>query len=98
MFVFILLFLILHSISAAETCGKKDFFRLTTDVYPIHYDMQIRQDLEKLTFTAIEIIHIEIKSKTSKIKLHSFELNITSVTLDGNIDASVSYCCGSTTI
>ncbi|RWS20531.1 puromycin-sensitive aminopeptidase-like isoform X2, partial [Leptotrombidium deliense] len=79
-------------------CGEKDFFRLSSDVYPTHYDLQIRQDLEKLTFTGIEVIHLEIKSPKTTIKLHSLDLNITSVTFNGNIDASIIYCKSEQTI
>ncbi|RWS01844.1 puromycin-sensitive aminopeptidase-like isoform X2, partial [Leptotrombidium deliense] len=92
MFLFIVASIIIQYFAVVDNCGKKDFFRLTPDVYPTHYDLQIRQDLEKLTFTCIEVIQIEIKANKSSLKLHSLDLNISSVTFNGNIDASISYC------
>ncbi|RWR99646.1 puromycin-sensitive aminopeptidase-like protein, partial [Leptotrombidium deliense] len=71
---------------------------LTPDVYPTHYDLQINQDLENLTFIGIEVIHLVFRSEKSTIKLHSLDINITAVKLNGNVDASISYCKSEQTV
>ena len=50
--------------------------RLSKNVLPQVYNIQLRPDLENFTFEGIETIHISILQKTRTIILHSKELEI----------------------
>jgi len=50
--------------------------RLTGNVTPIKYDIQIKPDLENFTFHGIETITLNIKKPTKILTLHSKEIDI----------------------
>ncbi|PPQ87694.1 hypothetical protein CVT25_011461 [Psilocybe cyanescens] len=51
--------------------GVQDAYRLPTSVKPIHYDITVKTDLEKLTFEGLAKISLEIKTDTSTIVLNA---------------------------
>ncbi|KAH8117511.1 peptidase family M1-domain-containing protein [Phellopilus nigrolimitatus] len=55
--------------------------RLPLDVKPLHYDVTIRTDLEKLAFDGVVVIDLEILKETSSIVFHTSNLNIKDVTI-----------------
>jgi len=59
-------------------------YRLPTNVKPVHYDVKIKTDLEKLTFEGVALIDLEIKEETSQIIFNSFSLNLGDVTLQSD--------------
>ncbi|TFK74328.1 leucyl aminopeptidase [Pluteus cervinus] len=58
------------------TTTSPDQFRLPTSVKPLHYDVTIRTDLEKLVFDGFVKISLEVKEETSKIVLNSAGLEL----------------------
>ena len=64
--------------------------RLSKNVIPSKYDIQLRPDLENFTFEGIEIIRLSILQKTRIITLHSKELEIGTVRL-GEVFGGVFY-------
>jgi len=50
--------------------------RLSKDVTPIKYTIEIKPDLENFTFEGIETISIKIAKPTNKLTLHSKEIQI----------------------
>ena len=41
--------------------AKKDFERLPTSVKPVNYNIRLHPDLEKFTFTGVEVIDVEVR-------------------------------------
>lgn len=70
---------------------KKPFERLPAHVVPINYDITLKPQLEKFTFSGIEIIDVQVKEPTAKIVLNAFDVNIENVSyqseVSGNADA-----------
>ncbi|MDQ5922483.1 MAG: puromycin-sensitive aminopeptidase [Patescibacteria group bacterium] len=50
--------------------------RLSKDVTPIKYNIEIKPDLENFTFEGIETISIKLNKPTNKLTLHSKEIQI----------------------
>ena len=50
--------------------------RLSKDVMPLEYDIQLKPDLENFTFEGIETINLSLLKKTKTITLHSKEIEI----------------------
>ena len=66
--------------------------RLTEDVIPLHYKIHLTPDLDEFVFEGEEEISLDVSKTTSKIVLHSAELEILSAqasyrkkTLEGKI-------------
>jgi len=64
--------------------AASDSFRLPTDVQPIHYDVTIRTDLEKLTFDGFVKIDLDVKKETSQIVFNSSALNLGNASLQSD--------------
>lgn len=56
--------------------NPKKNVRLSKDVVPIEYDIQLKPDLQNFTFEGIETISLSIFKKTKTITLHSKEIEI----------------------
>jgi puromycin-sensitive aminopeptidase len=68
--------------------------RLSKNVAPTTYDIQLRPDLENFTFEGIETITLSVLKKTKKITLHSKEIEIITADIEekkGKIFAKISY-------
>ncbi|MFA5841010.1 MAG: M1 family metallopeptidase [Candidatus Paceibacterota bacterium] len=50
--------------------------RLSKNVIPIKYDMELRPDLDNFTFSGVEVIDLSISKNTKTITLHSKEIEI----------------------
>ena len=50
--------------------------RLSKNVIPLKYDIQLKPDLENFTFTGIETINISVLKSTNTITLHSRDIDI----------------------
>ncbi len=57
---------------------KKSKVRLAKHIFPLHYEITLRPDLEAHTFSGDEIIQINTDKAVKEITLHSKELNISS--------------------
>ncbi len=55
---------------------SKKSVRLSTDVIPISYEIEIKPDLENFTFSGLETISLQIKKATKTLVLHSREIEI----------------------
>ena len=55
---------------------NKKGVRLSKDIIPLEYDIQLKPDLENFTFTGIETIKVAIRAKTKSITIHSKDIDI----------------------
>ena len=62
---------------------KKNNIRLSKYVIPDKYDIQLTPDLENFTFEGIETIHLSILKQTKSLTLHSKNLEIETVKIQG---------------
>lgn len=69
---------------------KQKGIRLSKNIVPIEYDIQLRPDLENFTFEGIETLTLSILKKTKILTLHSKELEIETAQVAG-IFAKISY-------
>lgn len=46
---------------------ERDAYRLPTNVYPSHYDLIFKTDLEKLVFEGQGIVHLDVKEATNHV-------------------------------
>ncbi|PVU86388.1 hypothetical protein BB561_006720 [Smittium simulii] len=60
---------------------EKDNQKLSTNIRPLHYKINIRPDLEKFEFYGKVSVLLSVLKKTNFIELNSKNLNFTSVTL-----------------
>jgi puromycin-sensitive aminopeptidase len=67
--------------------------RLSKNVIPTKYDIQLRPDFESFTFEGIETITVSILKKTRTLTLHSKELEIETAQIGGKekLFAEISY-------
>ena len=68
--------------------------RLSKNIVPIEYDIELKPDLENFTFNGIETITLSILKKTKTITLHSKEVEIDTADVligGGKIFAKISY-------
>ena len=73
---------------------KKETVRLSKNVVPIEYDLQLQPDLENFTFEGIEIIKLSVLKATKTFTLHSKGLEIETVEIatgGEKIFAKISY-------
>ena len=61
---------------------KSKSVRLSKNVVPERYDLQLRPDLENFTFEGVETISIQILKATKTLTLHSKEIEILTVSLE----------------
>lgn len=71
--------------------NKKKNVRLPSDVIPLYYNITLKPDLESHTFSGEETITIDLKKEADSITLHSKDLDIVSVALDGIPAKKISY-------
>src|SRR6266404_7282141 len=64
--------------------------RLSKNVTPIAYNIELKPDLDNFTFTGIETITLNILEKTKNITLHSKEIEIDTADIS-KIFAKISY-------
>lgn len=55
---------------------KKNPYLLPSDVKPVHYELELKPDLEKFTFAGEIATNIVVRKPTSKVTLHSADLKI----------------------
>jgi aminopeptidase N len=63
--------------------------RLPVGVTPIHYDISVKPDAEKLTFTGNSTIRIKVSAPTPTITLNAVDLDIGKASLDGVVAQSL---------
>lgn len=64
--------------------------RLSKDVIPLEYDIELRPDLKNFTFLGIEVILITLAKETKSITLHSKEIEIETAEINKEY-AKISY-------
>ena len=64
--------------------------RLSKNIIPIKYDIELRPDLENFTFEGVETIYLDILEQTKYITLHSKDLKIETVSISINKTRSTS--------
>src|SRR5258705_8524198 len=64
--------------SFADTPGK-----LPKTVVPVHYAIDLKPNLEKLTVAGNEVVEIEVHEPTDKLVLNALDLTVASASLDG---------------
>lgn len=70
--------------------GKQQSVRLSKNVVPREYELQLRPDLENFTFEGVETISLEILKPTKTLTLHSKELEIMTASISG-VFGKISY-------
>src|SRR3989344_3685649 len=73
---------------------QKGRVRLSNNVVPIRYDIQLKPDLENFSFEGIETITASLSKKTKVLTLHSRELEIETAKMATNgrkFFAKISY-------
>ena len=55
---------------------KQSDVRLSKDVSPTKYEIQLKPDLKNFTFDGLETIHLLLKKLTKTLTLHSKEIEI----------------------
>ena len=53
--------------------------RLSPNIIPTNYHLELKPDLENFTFSGMETIHLSILQKTRIITLHAKEIEIDTV-------------------
>jgi puromycin-sensitive aminopeptidase len=69
---------------------KMNSVRLSKNIAPLEYNIQLKPDLENFTFSGIETITVSVLEKTKKITLHSKEIEIDTVDINKSF-AKISY-------
>ncbi len=69
---------------------NKKSIRLSKNIIPLEYDIQLKPDLDNFTFSGIETITISILKRTKEITLHSKEIEINTADIN-KIFAKISY-------
>jgi aminopeptidase N len=64
--------------SLADTPGK-----LPKTVVPLHYAIDLKPNLEKLTIAGNEVVEIEVREPTNRLVLNALNLTVASASLDG---------------
>jgi len=60
---------------------KNNSVRLSKNITPIQYNIELKPDLENFTFDGVETIFLSISKKTKAITLHSKEIGVTTAHL-----------------
>lgn len=63
--------------SKNDETGEWRHFRLPTYVKPVHYDLQVKPEMERDIYTGTVSIHIVLESSTNALWLHLRETKIT---------------------
>ncbi|KAL9931881.1 hypothetical protein V8E36_009196 [Tilletia maclaganii] len=64
-----------HNSSSAAT-SESQWFRLSPNVKPSHYDLLIKSDLEALTFSGVVTAHVDIVEDTDVIEFNAARLQL----------------------
>jgi puromycin-sensitive aminopeptidase len=64
--------------------------RLSKNIIPIHYNLELKPDLENFTFSGVETITLSILKSTKSITLHSKEIEIDTADI-AKMFAKISY-------
>src|SRR2546430_9933836 len=67
----------------AATPGK-----LPKTVVPIHYAIDLRPDLEKLTLAGSEVVDIEVAAPTDRLVLNAVNMTVTSAAIEGDVGSA----------
>ncbi|GAB0099066.1 Aminopeptidase [Sergentomyia squamirostris] len=63
---------------------SKEFQRLPTHILPLHYDLELKPDLDKFVFTGKTTVKIQVKQSTDKIVLNALDVAIKKATIQVN--------------
>ncbi|KAJ8469486.1 hypothetical protein ONZ45_g16876 [Pleurotus djamor] len=66
---------------ASATPTTQDQYRLPLNLKPTHYEVTIKTDLEKLTFSGFVKAHLEVKEETSQVVLNTADLELGTASL-----------------
>lgn len=68
-------------ITTSTTTARAADYRLPETVVPERYDIHLKPDLSKFTFSGVESIVLEIKTESRSITLNALELQVDSATI-----------------
>src|SRR3989344_3466270 len=74
-----------------NSARRKKSVRLSKNVIPVKYDIQLQPDLENFTFEGIETITLSILQKTKILTLHSRELEIETAKIENIFAQKITY-------
>ncbi len=63
---------------------QKNKIKLSRDIIPIKYDINLKPDLENFVFSGFEIIYLNILKETKNITLHSKDIDIETASIEIN--------------
>jgi len=72
--------------SFADTPGK-----LPKTVVPVHYTLDLKPDLDRLTVTGSQVVEIDVKAPTDRLLLNTVRTTFASAVVDGIGTATVSF-------
>jgi aminopeptidase N len=85
------LFLCLLIVAVAGRAGAEPVFAFATTpgklpktVVPVHYDLDLKPDLDKLAFTGAEVIDIDVAEPTESLVVNAVDLMIEKAAIDGD--------------
>jgi aminopeptidase N len=88
------------AVATAETAP--DFVptpgKLPKTVVPVHYEIALTPDLDKLTFKGREKVHIEVLEPTDRVVLNALELTIETASLDEIASAEIAFDAAAQTV
>src|SRR5262249_37575475 len=77
---------------AGEPFSFKDVpGKLSKTVVPIHYTIDLKPDLDKLTIAGSEVVEIDVQAPTDRLVLNAARMTFSSAVLDGVGNATVSF-------
>ena len=79
----LMLFWGIPAAGASDPAGER--VQLPSTVVPVHYELTIKPDAEKLTFDGTVRIDAEVAASTSEIVLNALDLEIGKVVLDSAV-------------
>jgi aminopeptidase N len=101
-FVATLVAFILPLTAAATAETVPDFVptpgKLPKSVVPLHYEIELAPDLDKLAFKGREKVHIEVLEPTDRLMLNALELTIETASLDDIASAEIVFDAAAQTV
>ncbi len=93
---------ILPLTAAATAETSPDFVptpgKLPKTVVPLHYEIELAPDLDKLAFKGREKVHIEVLEPTDRLVLNALELTIETASLDEIASAEIAFDADAQTV
>ncbi len=93
---------ILPLVAAATAETLPDFVatpgKLPKTVVPIHYEIELTPDLDKLAFAGREKVHIEVLEPTDRLVLNALELTIETASLDDIASTEIAFDAAAQTV